>query len=123
MGALLGFLLLTFVVLWFAANAFTFWFLAHTLPNEPDACRNHGRLRFDRAAWTARDDQVGMLDDIAQHHLLVGTPREAVIELLGQPQDSTPESMAYDVGCSRSFIVIFDHRGLLVRSGVRAPPD
>jgi hypothetical protein len=64
-----------------------------------------------------------MLDDISQHHLPVGMPRGAVIELLGQPQQSTPESIAYDVGCSRFFTVIFDYRDLLVRTRVWGSGD
>lgn len=62
-----------------------------------------------------------MLEDLVQHHLPAGMSRQAVIELLGQPHESTPEFIAYDVGGAHYFNVIFDYEGLLVRTRVGCP--
>jgi hypothetical protein len=81
----------------------------------PDPCMDRGRLRFDRGAWLAHHDPTGMLEDLALHHLPLGMPRQAVIDLLGSPDATSPACIGYDTRCGACcwFNVQFDEKGLL----------
>jgi outer membrane protein assembly factor BamE (lipoprotein component of BamABCDE complex) len=84
--------------------------------HELGPCDDHSRLKFDRAAWLANNDQFGMIDDLVRNSLPVGTSREAVMELLGKPNLISATFVNYDVGCMHNFDLFFDERGLLVRT-------
>jgi hypothetical protein len=83
--------------------------------------------RFDPAAWQAartsdqlHADRYEVLDDLKQHYLRPGTPRQQVIEWLGAPAAGEHGSLIYPIGdgpnhasAGYSLQIIFDDQGRL----------
>jgi hypothetical protein len=91
----------------------------------------HGEVpRFDPAAWQSaqsaeqlREHRYEVLDDLRQHYLRPGTPRQQVLEWLGPPADGLASKyggLVYTIGygpyrasAGYSLQILFDDQGRL----------
>lgn len=56
---------------------------------------------FDQAVWKdaqRRAERFGMQQDLTRKHKLAGMTREQVVELLGEPENQSEDSLSWDMG-------------------------